>query len=89
MNIFTLLDNIKKRPNMYIKDKSLKDLEALIAGYYMGLYNHKIVENVPEMTHHFSIWILSKYGWSTSTGWANAIIEHSEKQNPFDLFFKI
>mgnify|MGYP004001577553 CR=1 len=89
MNIFTLLDNIKKRPDMFIRNQSLKNLEILILGYYIGLSNHKIVEDVPEITDHFQTWIYHKYGWSTSAGWAHAIETHAKKQKPLNLFFKI
>ena len=74
---------------MFIPNKSLYELETLIQGYYMSLYNHRTVENVPGMTHHFAIWLHFKYGWSTSAGWAYAVITHSGRQKPIDLFFEI
>ena len=89
MNIFTLLDEIKERPSMFIPSGSLHELETLVNGYYIGLHNHKIMENVPGMTHHFMIWLHFKYGWSTNMGWAHAINTHAGKQKPIDLFFDI
>lgn len=67
-NVFTYLDSIRERPHVYCR--SLMELESKIGGYYGALWTHRIVEQAPNMCHHFLIWMHYRTGLSTSGGWA-------------------
>jgi hypothetical protein len=89
-NVFAYLDAIRARPGMYIdasKDP-LRELEALIHGYYGSLRAHGLIEPVPQMANHFSIWLYCQTRWSTSTGWAHAIASHSRSGEELANFFR-
>jgi hypothetical protein len=87
-NVFTWLDKVRERPSMFAR--TLDELESQIWGYYTALDNHRIVERVPSMGHHFLIWVLYRTGWSTSGGWAGAIEMHvSDPEKRFAKFFHL
>lgn len=86
-SVFTWLDAVRARPGMHLREGSLQQLETLVHGYYSGLYNHGLIEHVPEMTHHFSTWLYSETSWSTSRGWAHAITSHARRRPALDEFF--
>jgi hypothetical protein len=87
-SVFTWLDVIREKPGMYVRNGSLNDLETLIHGYYAGLHTHGLIELVPEMTGHFSSWLYDQMRWSTSCGWASAIVSNAGKRPPLDVFFE-
>jgi hypothetical protein len=74
---------------MYVGDSTrpLSVLEGLVLGYYSALHTHGIVEAVPEMARHFSVWLCCRTSWSTSCGWAQAIASHSKRRPQLDVFF--
>lgn len=87
-NVYKWLDLVRKRPQMYIR--SLQDMQSQLHGYYQALYNHRIVESVPQMNHHFLFWVHYRTEWSTSCGWADAIEARSpELDGQLDMFFKL
>ncbi len=88
-SVFTWLDGVRARPGMYIGDASLRELQTLVYGYYAGLHIHGLVEHYPEMTNHFSTWLYGQTGWSTSCGWASAIISKGGTRPPLDVFFEL
>ena len=89
-HVFTWLDEVRARPGMYVASETpLSELETLIHGYYSGLAIHGIVEAVPEMTNHFSTWLRSTRGWSTSRGWAHAIRASVRRGRELDAFFEL
>lgn len=86
-NVFLWLDGMRVRPGMYLRNKSLQDLETLLPGYYSGLGVHGIVEAVPAM-HHFRDWLYIRTGWSCSRGWAHAIEQrHKDPEKALATFF--
>ena len=74
---------------MFIRNNDLRELESMIWGYYAALSVHRIVENVPEMTGHFSSWLRYRYDWSLSAGWAFAITDYMKNENLLDAFFRL
>ena len=72
---------------MYLRDGSLRELETLVYGYYAGLSTHGLIELVPEMMSHFSTWLYRETEWSTSCGWAAAIVSNVNDASPLDAFF--
>ena len=56
-NVFTWLEDVRRKPTMYLRDTSLTELESLIWGYYFALGVHGITELVPSMDRHFLHWL--------------------------------
>jgi len=73
-NVFFWLDEVQLRTSMFFN--TLRQLEFQICGYYTALGVHRVVEDVPDMEHHFRTWLGRKTGWSTCAGWAVALEEH-------------
>ena len=92
-NVYELLELIKQRPDEYLRDKSLFDLEICLRGYMACLHAHKIIENYDFKKFDnsgFAKWLKQKYGWHWSMGWANAIVEHSEdNDDAFKRFYNL
>lgn len=73
---------------MWLLQGSLQELQSLIWGYYTALGVHGIVEDVPQMDHHFTLWLLYRTEWSTCCGWAEAIKQrHKDPKKAFAAFF--
>lgn len=90
-DVFSWLARVEARPGMYVgasKDP-LGTLETMLHGYYGALQNHGIVEPVPQMDHHFLIWLSFTTGWSTSAGWAVALREHPRGKDRLAQFFRL
>ena len=74
MNIDELLDQITKRPTMYIGEPSIFCLKAFIDGFvisqeYACVYNNQSISFMAE----FQAWIEKKYNVSTTQSWARII----------------
>ena len=88
-NVFAWLDDIRDKLGMYLRGRSLTELESLICGYYSGLWVHGIVENVPSMNRHFLTWLYSRTRWSCCCGWAAAInARYPDRDEALAEFFK-
>jgi hypothetical protein len=87
-NVFGWLDEIQRRPGMYLAETStpLEELQTLVHGYTAALQVHGVVESVPAMVH-FSTWLRHKTTWSTSCGWAHAIAGHTRQDSALATFF--
>ena len=89
-NVLMWLDNIRARPSMYIRDKSLQHLQSLLWGYYAALATYGLVEDVPSMDRHFNTWLYYTRKWSTCAGWAHSIDErYPAVDDALDAFFKL
>jgi hypothetical protein len=88
-NVYAYLAAIRARPSMYVREKSLSDVEALVLGYYGALSIHGIDEGVPEVASHFARWLRHRFNWSLSCGWAYAITENSSAGQALDRFFEL
>jgi hypothetical protein len=96
-NVFEWLDEVRKRPGMYIRASgndrdgaSLDHLESMLWGYEAAIRAHRIDESTPRFTHSFLWWVRLRRGWSMSAGWAKAVVRSvREGQQPLDLFFEL
>jgi len=90
-SIFEWLDEIRKRPGMYIAGPTpIRELETLVWGYAACLGVHGLVESCPAMTRHFGDWLKLRHKWSLSCGWAAAIQEHTPPgEQAIELFFRL
>lgn len=88
-NVFHLLDLMRLRPGMFVRDGSLRELQTLLAGYDTALDTHGVDEGVPRMSH-FSGWLRYKTDWPLALGWATAI-EHNlvDGESALETFFRL
>jgi hypothetical protein len=88
--VFTWLDEVRARPAMWLGERPdpLRGLEDHVWGYYTALDMNGIVEDVPQMTTHFLVWLREETGWSTAPGWAIAVTMHARK-DPVAKFFDL
>lgn len=87
-SVFDLLDEIRARPSMFLRNSSLEDLQTLLFGYYAALDVHGLVEPVPKMDRHFLFWMEYRTGWSLCTGWAVALTSrYGTSERALEEFF--
>jgi hypothetical protein len=95
-SIFDLLDEIRKRPNMYVgHDESkramqLQTLETLVDGYRLALHNHNIREQVLDFNREFASYLFETKGWSASCGPVVAILDAAKsEEEAWELFWRM
>ncbi|WP_034520781.1 hypothetical protein [Actinomadura rifamycini] len=87
---YELLEHIRKRPGMWIRGGSLRELEVLLCGYGIALMVHGVDEGFAFGPRGpFTDWLGWHYGWSTALGWAAAIESHADGEAPLDRFFQL
>lgn len=96
MDIFDLLDQIKRRPSMYVggsdsqRGEQLRNLELLLHGYSMALSGHQIQERVNDFPREFSTYLHARFGWSTACGPAAAVRDASSTDNEaWEMFWRL
>ncbi|MCP3139186.1 hypothetical protein [Pyxidicoccus xibeiensis] len=96
MSIFDLLEEVRRRPGMYVAgDESqgalrLRSLEQLIHGYSLALRQHGIQESVVEFARDFGEFLWETRGWSTSSGFAAAVLEAAGSDGAaWELFWRL
>ena len=89
-NVFAWLDEVRIRPDCYVLNFSLRELQDMIHGYFIGLGVNGIDENVPHVATHFMDWLSHRKGWYDARGWAWAI-DHRKPvpEVAFNTFFKL
>ena len=90
MELLKFLSNVKKRPEMYMADNtSLHDLELQLFGYDAALKAHEIEDDLDGFNVEFGRYLFKKTLWSTSRGWAEAIMDNSESPElAVETFFR-
>ena len=95
-SVFDLLDEIRKRPTMYVgydetkRALQLQGLEMLLAGYGMALYYHNIKEPGSSFNRKFGVYIEETKGWSMSCGPVAAILEAAKnEEGAWKLYWKM
>ena len=75
VEIFELLENIKKRPSLYLNGESINQLKAFLDGYYFCKHSFER-SNSPQdqMWFRFQQWIEKKYSIKTSQSWAQILL---------------
>lgn len=89
--IYDLLENIKKRPKMYLGSSSITRLHMLLIGYNIGINeggSDKIKEEFK--FQDFQKWIQKKYDVLSSKSWATIILENSANESDaLNKFFEL
>jgi hypothetical protein len=87
-DLYGMLQEVRRRPSMWVHDKSLADLETMLHGYSNALLVHGIQEYGTGFNARFRGYLARRFGWSISLGWAWAITANCRDTNEaFDRFF--
>jgi hypothetical protein len=75
VEIFELLNNIKKRPSLYLGGNSINHLKAFLDGYYFCKHSFELSNSLQDqLWFTFQQWIEKKYSIKTSQSWAQIIL---------------
>ncbi len=89
-DLYQFLQVIRARPGLYVLDQSLQQLETMLHGYCSALDVHDVDEFGVGFNARFRRHLRHRFSWSTSAGWAAAIVEHSENQSDaFGHFYRL
>lgn len=89
-NLYTLLQEIKKRPSMFVKNYSLDQVSDICFGYQTALKDNDVNEFGVDFTRKFSDFLSEKHGYGTSYGWAHALKTTAySSEKSFKTFFKL
>ena len=77
VDLYTLLQHVRQRPSMFLRDLSLEELETTCYGYSEALTTHGIVEFGIRFNERFRDFLSERYNWDICLGWAWAICERS------------
>jgi hypothetical protein len=94
--VFELLDEIRKRPGMYVggvdlgRLRQLQNLELLLFGYAAALRSHGIEEPVKDFVREFGQYLQERYEWSTACGPAAAIRDAAtDDEDAWRMFWQL
>lgn len=89
-DVFDVLDQIRLRPGMWVRQGGLRDLEAMLHGYGVALLVHGVAESSAFSSNGpFTEWLADRRGWSMSCGWAAAIEQNAGDMDPLAVFFDL
>lgn len=93
-SIFELIDtkSFRLRPGMYLGQKSIDVLNAVIDGYCYALDSYKITDKRSEEFEKFREWVIKYYSRRQYTGgWKHLILEDckGDQQKSVDKFFEL
>ncbi len=95
-SIFDLLDEICKRPSMYVgydeskRAMQLQTVETLVDGYRLALRNHNIKERVSDFNREFASYLFETKGWSASCGPVVAILQATKsEEEAWEVFWSM
>jgi len=91
MDVFQLLDVVRKDPGAYLGDrKSLRMLWAFLMGYEVGITTCGKPAIFSDF-HPFNKWVAKELGFAEPTsGWRNMVAARSDSdEKAFDRFFEL
>ncbi|MEU1005490.1 hypothetical protein [Streptomyces tibetensis] len=94
-DVYDLLDEVRLRPGMWVRDRSLRHLDSMLVGYRIALAVHGGEEPFdfwsPGGQSPFSLWLERRMGEQTSLGWSTVIERSAEAAGrpPMELFFEL
>jgi hypothetical protein len=88
-SIYDMLEKIRRKPGMYIGERSINRLHAFLTGYRAGLGRLGFYPRDVDEFHRFHDWVANRLGFYESTsGWCNMIRDKSTSETEaFDQFF--
>jgi hypothetical protein len=85
-----LLKSVKKRPEIYIGEKSLSLLYIFIQGFLHAFYTMNNTNNYVGFYSGFQDWIQKRYDISSSQSWCRIIrFFSSNEADAFDNFYRL
>ncbi|MDT7787098.1 MAG: hypothetical protein QOF58_5517 [Pseudonocardiales bacterium] len=89
-DVYSLLQDIRMWPGVWVRARRLGELETLLWGYGTALEVHGVEEPFAfGASRDFSNWLAARFGWGMALGWAHAIEENAGADDPLDLFFRL
>ncbi|MET8983751.1 hypothetical protein ABZX85_50160 [Streptomyces sp. NPDC004539] len=94
-DVYGFLEEVRLRPNMWVRDCSLLHLDSLLTGYRMALGVHGIAEPfdfwTPGGESRFSEWLGRRLGRVSALGWAVEIEREAEREGrpAMGMFFEL
>jgi len=82
-SVFDLLDDVRKRPSMFVgwdeweRRRQLEALESMLFGYQRAVVQHGLDDPGRALLTGFGDYLQARFGWSMSCGPIGAILEHS------------
>lgn len=90
-SLYDLLQNIKKRPAIYIGKNSIFNLQAFLDGYYFA--RREVGIPLTEQEREFQTflqWIRERFKVETGQLWASIILFHcADERSAVDRFFSL
>ncbi|MGW7261944.1 hypothetical protein [Streptomyces sp. NPDC054842] len=95
-DVYDVLDQVRLRPSMWVRGKSLLHLESMLIGYTAALGVHGIDEGCdlrPGSLGPFAQWLWRRLGmaYPSSLGWAVEIERRAEQTDvpAMEMFFEL
>ncbi|RCJ34359.1 hypothetical protein A6770_40870 [Nostoc minutum NIES-26] len=90
-SFYTLLQEIKKRPTLYLSRRSIFDFQSFYFGYNFSRRQLGIPETHEELEfEEFLQWVRQLYNVETNQSWASIILFHSsDERDALDGLFNL
>ena len=91
MDIYQLLENLKKRPSLYLGKRSISHLQVFLDGYTFARRQLGIPVSEQEREFEgFQIWIEQRFNQPDTQSWTRIILFYSEdERDALDKFFNL
>jgi hypothetical protein len=91
MELYELIQKIKKRPSLYLGKKSLSHLQVFLDGYTFARRQSALPLSAQEQEFdRFQEWVEQRFQQPDTQSWAKIIIFHSEDEaQALELFFEL
>ncbi|MFC5214511.1 hypothetical protein [Streptomyces coerulescens] len=93
--VYDFLEEVRLRPGMWVRHRSLQHLDSMLTGYRVALGVHDIAEpfdfwNPGGAQRPFSEWLCRRLGRESSLGWATEIEREAERSGrpAMEMFFE-
>jgi hypothetical protein len=90
-NFYDFLQNIRKRPAMYLGQRSITRLHIFLCGYRFARSELGISQTEQEREFgEFQSWLEQKFNVETTQSWANIILSRTKNESQaLDNFFEL
>jgi hypothetical protein len=88
---YDLLQQIQKKPGLYIGSSSISSLYMFLTGYQFARRQLSIPLSAQEREfREFQPWLQEKFGTTTSQSWSQLILFHAmDERDAFERFFAL
>ncbi|WP_344090618.1 hypothetical protein [Nocardiopsis composta] len=89
-DVYDLLEQVRARPLMWLRSRSLRELRTLLTGYHLALCVHGAGEDFAfGPGGPFAEWLRRRFGAESSLDWGAFIERNAGGREPLDLFFDL